>query len=115
MFGMYMRHDGWAELVNDEKHGGCLIPMMMLYDEHDEDPEIYTKPISPEQREEIIVHMAAGWPGAYQNFRSRRETYAGTHVHARATAVHSQGGEERSLAVWLRDEVQALLRRATVN
>jgi hypothetical protein len=30
MRGMGMRHDGWAELVNDEEHGGCLIPMMML-------------------------------------------------------------------------------------
>jgi uncharacterized protein len=34
MRNMGMRHDGWAELVNDEKHGGCLIPMMMLYHEH---------------------------------------------------------------------------------
>jgi yecA family protein len=32
MRGMRMRHDGWAELVNDEKHGGCLIPLMMLDD-----------------------------------------------------------------------------------
>ena len=34
MCGMHMRHDGWGELVNDEEHGGCLIPMMMLYHEH---------------------------------------------------------------------------------
>ncbi len=39
MRGTLMRHDGWAELVNDDKHGGCLIPMMMLCHEHDEDPE----------------------------------------------------------------------------
>jgi uncharacterized protein len=32
--GMGVRHDGWAELVNDEEHGGCLVPMMMLYNEH---------------------------------------------------------------------------------
>jgi uncharacterized protein len=25
MRGMGMCHDGWAELVNDEEHGGCLI------------------------------------------------------------------------------------------
>jgi uncharacterized protein len=30
MRGMGMRHDGWGELVNDEEHGGCLIPMMTL-------------------------------------------------------------------------------------
>src|SRR5487761_602336 len=29
MHGMRMRHDGWAELVEDEEHGGWLIPMMM--------------------------------------------------------------------------------------
>jgi uncharacterized protein len=60
MRGMHMRHDGWAELVNDEEHGGCLIPMMMLYDEHDEDPKMRPKPISTEQREDVIVRMAAG-------------------------------------------------------
>src|ERR1039458_3188498 len=47
MRGMGMRYDGWAELVNDEEHGGCLIPMMMLCHEHDEDPEMRPEPISP--------------------------------------------------------------------
>lgn len=28
------------EYVNDEEHGGCLIPMMMLCHEHNEDPEM---------------------------------------------------------------------------
>ncbi len=62
MRGMHMRHDGWAELVNDEEHGGCLIPMMMLCHEHDEDPAMRPKPISAEQREEVIplVEMTAG-------------------------------------------------------
>ena len=50
MRGMHMRHDGWAELVSDERNGGCLIPMMMLCYEHDEDPEMRPKTISPEQR-----------------------------------------------------------------
>ena len=44
MRGMHMRHDGWAELVNDEGHGGCLIPMMMLCHEHDKDPEMRPEP-----------------------------------------------------------------------
>ena len=35
-----MRHDGWAQLDNDEEHGGLLIPMMMLHD----DPEIGPQP-----------------------------------------------------------------------
>ena len=68
MRGMHMRHDGWAELVNDEEHGGCLIPMMMLYHEHDEDPKMRPKPISPEKREDVIVHMAAGLVGSVSVF-----------------------------------------------
>jgi len=78
MRGMGMRHDGWAELVNDEEHGGCLIPMMMLYHEHDADPEMRPKPISPEQREDVIVHMAAGVSGTYEYFREHRQDYAST-------------------------------------
>jgi uncharacterized protein len=76
--GIHMRHDGWAELVNDEGHGGCLIPMMMLHHEHDTDPEMRPKHIGPEQREDVIVDTAAGLLGAYQYFRVQRETHTGT-------------------------------------
>jgi uncharacterized protein len=74
MCGMHMRHDGWAQLVNDEENGGCLIPMMMLCHEHDKDPEMRPKPIAPEKREDIIVHMAAGLVGAYRYFRRHQES-----------------------------------------
>jgi uncharacterized protein len=80
MRGMGMRHDGWAELVNDEQHGGCLIPMMMLCHEHDEDPEMRPAPISPEKREEVIVHMAAGLLGAYRYFRAQRRVSPSAHT-----------------------------------
>lgn len=78
MRGMNMRHDSWAELVNDEEHGGCLVPMFMLYHEHDEDPKMRPKPITPEQREKAILHMAAGLLAAYQYFRAQREADAST-------------------------------------
>jgi uncharacterized protein len=81
MRGMHMRHDGWAELMDDEEHGGCLVPIMMLYHEHDEDPKMRPKPISPEQREDVIAHIAAGLVGAYRYFRSQRE--ANLTVHTR--------------------------------
>ena len=61
MRGMHMRHDGWAELMDDEEHGGCLVPMMMLFHEHDEDPEMRPEPISPEKREEVIKAAHGGW------------------------------------------------------
>jgi uncharacterized protein len=80
MRGMEMRHDGWAELVNDEENGGWLIPMMMLYHEHDEAPEMRPGPITPEKREDIITHMAAGLVGAYRYFRQQGEVGAGTNT-----------------------------------
>jgi uncharacterized protein len=75
---MQMRHDGWAELVNDDEHGGCLIPMMMLCHEHDKDPAMRPKPISPKKREEVIMHMAAGLVAAYRYFREHRQAEVGT-------------------------------------
>jgi uncharacterized protein len=80
MRGMGMRHDGWAELVNDDEHGGCLIPMMMLCHEHDQDPEMRPEPITPEKREEVIVHMAAGLLGAYRYFRVHRQAETSAHT-----------------------------------
>jgi uncharacterized protein len=77
MRGVNMRHGAWGELVNDEEHGGCLVPMFALYHEHDEDPRMRPEPISPEQREKIILHMAAGLVGAYRYFREQRRADAG--------------------------------------
>ncbi len=73
MRGMHMRHDGWSELINDKQHGGCLIPMMVLYHEHDQDPEMRSDPITPDKREHVIALMAAGLMNAYEYFRKERE------------------------------------------
>jgi uncharacterized protein len=80
MRGMNMRHDGWAGLMDDEEHGGCLVPMMMLFHEHDEDPKMRPEPISTEKREEVIVHMAAGLLGAYRYFRAHRQVSPGAYT-----------------------------------
>ncbi len=83
MRGMHMRHEGWAELVNDDQHGGCLIPMMALRHEHDDDPAMRPEPISPEQREKLIVGMAAGLVSAYRYFRSQRQETQRASEHRR--------------------------------
>jgi hypothetical protein len=106
---MGMRHDGWAELVNDGEHGGCLIPMMMLCHEHDEDPEMRPESISPEKREDVIAHMAAGLLQAYRYFRAHRQVKPGAHT-SEPRSQCSQGRAERSVSVRLREEVQTLLR-----
>jgi uncharacterized protein len=79
MRGTLMRHDGWAELVDDDENGGCMVPIFMLHYEHGEDPEMRPEPISPEKREEVIVHMAAGLLQAYRYFRAQRQVKPGAH------------------------------------
>ncbi len=78
--GTFMRCDGWVDLVKHEENGGYLVPMMMLYHEHDEDPKMRPNPITSKMREEIVAGMAAGLVGAYQYFRDRRQ-YEITSVH----------------------------------
>jgi uncharacterized protein len=69
--GTYMRHNQWSELVDDDEYGGFMVPVMMLYHEHDEDPALRPEPITQERREKAIAGMAAGVLGAYQYFRER--------------------------------------------
>jgi uncharacterized protein len=71
--GTRLRRDGWAELLADDDRGGCMIPMLMLYHEHDADPTIRPKPITPEKREKVIESMAIGLVGAYRHFRQREK------------------------------------------
>lgn len=77
MRGVEMRHDGWAELLRDDDHAGCMIPFLILYHEHDKDPAMRPDPIGPEQREKIIAHMAAGLLQAYRYFRQDPQPHVG--------------------------------------
>ena len=69
--GTRLRHDGWAELLADDDHGECMIPMLLLYHEQDEDPAMRPEPIGAEQREKVIESMAAGLVAAYRFFRQQ--------------------------------------------
>ncbi len=73
MRGMHMRREAWAEVLNDDEECGWILPVLMLYHEHDEDPELRPEPIGPEKRDEIIVQMAAGIVKAHRYFRSDRQ------------------------------------------
>ena len=108
MRGMHMRHDGWAELVNDEKHGGCLIPMMMLCHEHDEDPEMRPEPITPEKREDSHRVHGSRAVGAYRYFRTTSASHPRAH-RVNPDALPRSGGTSRVPAG--REEVQEVLRR----
>ena len=72
--GMELRRDDWAEFMNDESYGGCLIPILALANEHHPDSEMrpYKEPMSPERREQFIIGGAAGVPATYRYFASQR-------------------------------------------
>ncbi len=74
--GMGLRRASWNELVDDEQHGGSLVPVFMLAYEHDPDPKLRPPPISRKKREEILTHLAAGLPVIYQYFRPERRAHA---------------------------------------
>ena len=72
--GMELRRTDWAVLLDDEKQGGCLVPIFVLAHENDPDPEMrpYKREISAEEREKLIVGAAAGGTGIYRYFEARR-------------------------------------------
>jgi uncharacterized protein len=61
---------------NREVFNGEMIAM--VYHRHDEDPKMRPAPITPEKREDIIVHMAAGLVGTYRYVREHRKTNPST-------------------------------------
>jgi uncharacterized protein len=108
MLGVGMRNDGWAELINNEDYGGSLLPMMVLFHEHDQDPEMRPDPFGPEKREEIIDMMAGGCWGPIDFFVRVKNLY-GHHIRDEATAQLLQNGAKRSMSLRLRKEVQTVL------
>jgi uncharacterized protein len=74
MRGMFLRHGDWIELVNNEERGGPLVPIFALANEHHADPEMrpYKGPIDAQQREKLIVGVAAGVTSIYRYFAPHR-------------------------------------------
>jgi uncharacterized protein len=72
--GMEMRRDSWSVLMDDEEHGGSLIPILALAHEHHPDPEMrpYKEPISAEMRVRLIAGAAAGVMAIYHYFEAER-------------------------------------------
>ena len=53
--GMEFHKEEWATLLADEEHGGWLVPIFALANEHSPDPEMrpYKEPVSTELREKL--------------------------------------------------------------
>ena len=78
MRGMALRREDWGELLDDEDHGGWVIPILALAHEHDPDPAMrpYQEPMSAERREDLIVRAAAGITAIYRYFEPHRRMLA---------------------------------------
>ena len=72
--GMEFGKEDWTLLLDDEDHGGSLIAIFALANEHNSNPEMrpYEDPISAELRETLIVSAAAGATQIYRYFKSQR-------------------------------------------
>jgi uncharacterized protein len=72
--GMDLRKENWTDLLNDEQHGGWLVPILSLAHEHNLDAVMrpYKEPVSTEMREKLIVGAAAGVMGIYRHFNAKR-------------------------------------------
>jgi len=72
--GMEFGKEDWALLFEDEEHGGSLVPIFALANEHNPDPELrsYHQPIGAELREQLIVGAAAGTMQIYRYFKAQR-------------------------------------------
>jgi uncharacterized protein len=75
--GTHLRHDIWSELIEDEEHGGPIIPIMALAYENHPDPEMrpFKEPIDDEQRQELMISSAAGVMQMHAYFLSQRDAY----------------------------------------
>jgi uncharacterized protein len=78
MRGMALRQEDWAELLEDEDHGGWLVPILALAHEHDPDPSMrpYQEPMDADRREQLIVGIAAGVTALYRYFEPRQRMQA---------------------------------------
>jgi uncharacterized protein len=76
MRGVQARPASWRKLIVSDKHGGPLIPIMLLAHEHDPDPAMRPEPVAPDKREEILSMMIAGLTKIYRYFEPHRRSRA---------------------------------------
>ena len=74
--GMEFGKEDWTVLLEDEDHGGSLVAIFALANEHNPDPTLrpYNEPVGAEQREKLIAGAAAGLVGIYHYFEAQRLT-----------------------------------------
>lgn len=80
MRGVAMRPASFGLLLDDEDHGGCMVPIMALHHVHDR--EMRPAPFTADKREELLHMMIAGVPRVYRYFEPYREARASAPAYA---------------------------------
>jgi uncharacterized protein len=72
--GMRMRKESWKPLLKDEDHGGLLVPIFALANEHNPDPKMRPaqEPMSAERRDQLIAAVVGGVMMIYDYFEPDR-------------------------------------------
>ncbi len=75
--GINLRYEIWTEIINDEDHGGSMVPIWALAYENHPDAEIrpFKEPIDEKKREDLIVAAAAGVIRMHDYFLGQRDRY----------------------------------------
>jgi uncharacterized protein len=78
MRGVSLREESWRALFHDEETFGLMVPILALFHEHDEDPEMRPdkEPIDAERRDKLIVGAAASVMSIYRYFAADRRMNA---------------------------------------
>jgi uncharacterized protein len=74
--GMRLDREGWGAILDDDEHGGLLVPIFALAHEHDPDPEMrpYKDPMTDARRQQLITAIGENVPAIYRYFLSRRRS-----------------------------------------
>ncbi len=70
--GFALRRDSWQEFLSDDDVAGAIIPMFALAHENDPDPELRFDTPTPEERENLLIHMTAGLVQIHRYFAAKR-------------------------------------------
>lgn len=76
--GMDFHPADWMELLDDEEHGGAMVPIFALAHEQNPDPEMrpYQEAIDEDQREHLLAGLAVGTKQVYEYFEPHRKMEA---------------------------------------
>lgn len=77
MLGTNLRPDIWRLFMEDENESGAILPIWALAYEYHDDPEMrpFDKPVTEDQRQELVIGAAAGVMRMHRYFLKQRALY----------------------------------------